>query len=141
MVFIETPASRAAWKTATGAAETRAGSIAHTVHPILAIPIRQKGDAAASQHATDRPESAIPARAPGTPKTGELLVVAIMHSCAVSQGGCDLQADFMRLADRCFGPCGTAARMLRGTPVGDTPICVSFRMRGGKGRQWTERPG
>src|ERR1035437_507478 len=28
MVFIETPASRAAWKTAAGAAETSAGSIA-----------------------------------------------------------------------------------------------------------------
>src|ERR1017187_5882599 len=33
----------------------------------------------------------------------------------------------MRLADRCFGPCGTAVRRLPGTPAGDTPICVGFR--------------
>jgi hypothetical protein len=37
MVFIETPTSRAAWKTATGAAEIMSGSIPHSVHPILAI--------------------------------------------------------------------------------------------------------
>jgi hypothetical protein len=38
----------------------------------------------------------------------------------------------MRLADRCFGPCGTAVRRLPGTPVGDTPICVGFRGARGK---------
>ena len=65
--------------------------------------------------------------APEQPLQRELLIAAILHSCAVSQGGRDLQADFMRLADRCFGPCGTAARRLPGTPVGDTPICVGFR--------------
>lgn len=42
-------------------------------------------------------------------------------------GRARFQADFMRLADRCFGPCGTAARRLPGTPVGDTPICVGFQ--------------
>jgi hypothetical protein len=39
----------------------------------------------------------------------------------------------MRLADRCFGPCGTAVRRLPGTPVGDTPICARSRAREGKG--------
>src|ERR1039458_8224272 len=47
MVFIETPASRAAWKTAAGAAETMSGIIAHAVHPIpfdgsRTYPIHQK---------------------------------------------------------------------------------------------------
>ena len=57
----------------------------------------------------------------------ELLIVAILQSSAVSRGGHDLQADSVRLADRCFGPCGTAVRRLPETPVGDTPICVGFR--------------
>ncbi len=57
----------------------------------------------------------------------ELLIVTILQSSAVSRGGHDLQADFVRLADRCFGPCGTAVRRLPGTPVGDTPIYVGFR--------------
>ena len=52
--------------------------------------------------------------------------------CSI-QGGHDFQADFsMRLADRCFGPCGTAVRRLPGTAVGDTPICVGFRGARGK---------
>src|ERR1035441_9812192 len=71
----------------------------------------------------------------------EILVVAILHSYAVSQGGHAPQADFIRLADRCLGAYGTAARRLPGAPVGDTPICVGFRGDAtGKARQWTERP-
>ena len=42
----------------------------------------------------------------------EILVVAILHSYAVSQGGHAPQADFIRLADRCLGAYGTAARRL-----------------------------
>ena len=43
---------------------------------------------------------------------------------------------------RCFGACGTAARRLPGTPVGDTPPFASVSgVRDGKARQWTERPG
>src|ERR1039457_2688730 len=125
MVFIETPTSRAAWKTATGAAETRAGSIPHAAHPIpfddsRTYPIRPKATQPPISTLADRPGSATPARGVGAPDVKEVLVGAIMHSCAVSQGGRDLQADFMGLADRCFGPCGTAARRgSRGTPVGD----------------------
>jgi hypothetical protein len=116
MVFIETPTSRAAWKTATGAAETMSGSIAHAAHPITfddsrTNPIRQK--------ATQPPVSTLrigrvrdSGEGPGHPETGEPLVVAILHSCAVSQGWGDFQADFMRLADPllwCMRNCGKNA--------------------------------
>jgi hypothetical protein len=83
MVFIETPTSRAAWKTAAGAAETRAGSIPHAAHPIpfdgsRTYPIRQKATQPPISTLADRPGSATPARAWGHPETGELLV-AILH--------------------------------------------------------------
>jgi hypothetical protein len=75
----------------------------------------------------------------------ELLVVTILHSCAVSQGGRDLQADFVRLANRCFGAYGTAADgsvATPGHPSSNTPICARFiRCATEKVRQWTERPG
>ena len=80
---------------------------------------------ATDQHAADGPAHDSAGGA-GAPDAKELLVVAILHSCAVSREGA-ISSRFMRLADRCFGPCGTAARRLPGTPVGDTPICVSFR--------------
>src|ERR1035441_10685981 len=36
------------------------------------------------------------------------------------------EAGSLSLADRCFGPCGTGARRLPGTPVGDTPHLRRF---------------
>jgi hypothetical protein len=62
----------------------------------------------------------------------ELLIVAILQSSAVSREGTISRPISMRLADRCFGPCGTAVRRLPGTAVGDTPICVGFRGARGK---------
>jgi hypothetical protein len=94
---------------------------------------------ATDQHAADGPAHDSAGGA-GAPDAKELLVVAILHSCAVSREGA-ISSRFMRLADRCFGPCGTAARRLPGTPVGDTPICVSFRGWGRNRKKWTERPG
>ena len=131
MVFIETPASRAAWKTAAGAAETRAGSSVHAVYPIpfddsRTNPIRQKATQPPISTLADRPGSAIPAWAPAAPDAKELLVVAILHSCAVSQGGPISRPIYeaRRPLLCCMRNCGNGS--LR-TPVGDTPICVSFQ--------------
>jgi hypothetical protein len=52
--------------------------------------------------------------------------------CSIPGKGTISRPISMRLADRCFGPCGTAVRRLPGTPVGDTPICVGFRGARGK---------
>jgi hypothetical protein len=66
--------------------------------------------AGADQHAADGPVRDSAGGA-GATDARELLV-AILHSCAVSQGGGDFQADFMRLADPllwCMRNCGKNA--------------------------------
>src|ERR1035441_5648569 len=114
MVFIETPASRAAWKTAAGVAETGAGSSVPAVQPIpiddsRTNPIRQKATQPPISTLADRPGSAIPARAPGTPKQASYSSSLSCIPVQYPRGGGDFQADFMRLADPllwCMRNCG-----------------------------------
>ena len=144
MVFIETPASRAAWKTAAGAAETRAGSIPHAAHPIpfdgsRTYPIRQKATQPPISTLADRPAHDSAGGAGGTPKRGATRRRRHAFLCSIpgrtrspgrfqdSALKCGMRPRIYRSPTRCFGPCGTAARRLPGTPVGDTPICASFR--------------
>jgi hypothetical protein len=89
------PTSRAAWKNAAGAAEIRAGSIAQAGHP---IPFDEQPEQSDPPESDQPPISTLgrpttPRGAPEQPMQRELLVVANLHSCAVPQGGRDLQAD------------------------------------------------
>ena len=142
MVFIEAPTSRAAWKTDAGAAETSAGSIA----------LRRASDTLRRQpEQSDPPEGdqppistlGRPTTPLGAPEQPMPKSYSSSPSCIPVQYPREdvISSRFMRLADRCFGPCGTATRRLPGTPVGDTPICVSFRGWGRNRKKWTERPG
>ena len=143
MVFIETPTSRAAWKTAAGAAETRAGSIPHAAHPIpfdgsRTYPIRQKATQPPISTLADRPGSATPARAWGHPKqesySSPSCILCSIPGRTRFPGRfqdnalkCGMRPRIYRSPTRCFGACGTAARRLPGTPVGDTPNCARFQ--------------
>src|ERR1035441_3640583 len=96
-------------------------------NPIRRRPPRSaEGDAPADQHAADGPASDS-AGGTGATDARELLIVAILQCSAVSRGGRDLQADSVRLADRCFGACGTAARRLRGRHSAIPPFALVFR--------------
>ena len=139
MVFIETPASRAAWKTAAGAAETRAGSIAHTVHPILAIRSARKRRSHRSARLRIGRGPQLRRGPRGHPETGSYssslscIPVQYPREDAISSRfqdsalKCGMRPRIYRSPTRCFGACGTAARRLPGTPVGDTPNCARFQ--------------
>src|ERR1035441_7506533 len=112
---------------------SRAASRERASNPIRRRSSRSaEGDAAADRHAADGPARDSVQGGAGHPIPRELLIVAILQSSAVSRKGTISRPISMRLADRCFGPCGTAVRRLPGTPVGDTPICVGFRGARGK---------
>jgi hypothetical protein len=55
------------------------------------------------------------------------IIVAILHSYAVSQGGRDLQPIYEASRPLLWSMRNCGKARLRGTPVGDTPICVGFQ--------------
>lgn len=103
-------------------------------------PRSAEGDAPADQHSADGP-ARDSAGGAGATDARELLIVAILHSCAVSQGGHD-----SRLIYEARRPLLWSMRNCSKTAPGDTSRRYPHlrRFQGcatGNVWQWTERPG